>query len=302
MDHIGELFQRQLACSLLDMEKTREEYQSWRTGLGAKLDIDDKIVLQKYEEAYVKLVAYLPYEEKLVSAQEKAELLDAFKAYLMYEKRHGETKRVVLLYERAITDFCLETSIWLDYLTYLEDNIKIETVLDSTYQRAVKNIPWYSVVWQRWIRLSEKWNKPVSAVAQILTNALSVGFSTAEDYRNLWIVYIEFIRRKIPESKDTYLNLIIEMFNSACEQLARDFGLNGDPNCVILQYWARVEAMYADNMPKARALWSDILSQGHSETASYWLEYITLERYLKIILILLFIYIHNFLLFLNTVF
>lgn len=289
LDRIGKLFRRQLSVPLLDMEKTRDEYESWRTGDGAEATIDDKNVLRGYEQAHTKLSTLLCYEEKLISAQNENEQLDAYKGYLLHEKQQGDPGRITVLYERAITDLSLEVTIWLDYLNYLEDTIKIESVLDPIYQRATRNIPWCSKVWQKWIRSYEKWKRPVSEVQKLLENALSSGFSTADDYRNLWITYLEYLRRKQDEESETseeekikerkrQMDILRNTFNRACEHLGKYFGLDGDPNCIILQYWARTEAGYVNGMEKVRTLWADILSQGHSATASYWLEYLSLER------------------------
>ncbi|XP_068988460.1 squamous cell carcinoma antigen recognized by T-cells 3 isoform X2 [Bombus flavifrons] len=281
LERIGNLFKRQLACPLLDMEKTYEEYESWRYGDGAEAVIDDKIVSGGYERALSKLNLRLPYEERIVSAQTEEELLDSYKMYLSYEQQNGDPGRITVLYERAITDLSLEMSIWLDYLKYLEENIKIESVLDQVYQRATRNIPWCAKIWQKWIKSYEKWDKSVLEVQTLLENALTTGFSTAEEYRNLWMTYLEYLRRRLDRcssDEKKQLEILRNTFNRACEHLAKSFGLDGDPNCIILQYWARTEAIHANNMEKARSLWADILSQGHSTTASYWLEYISLER------------------------
>ncbi|XP_054004935.1 squamous cell carcinoma antigen recognized by T-cells 3-like [Hylaeus anthracinus] len=281
LERIGNLFKRQLACPLLDMEKTYEEYETWRTGDGAEAIIDDKIILGGYERASAKLNARLPYEEKIVSSQAESELLDAYKAYLMHEKQNGDPGRISVLYERAVADLSLEVSLWLDYLTYLEENIKIESILDQVYQKATRNIPWCAKIWQKWIRSYEKWGKPTLEIQALLENALTAGFSTPEDYQNLWMTYLEYLRRKIDQhsnDEEKQLEVLCNTFNRACEHLAKFFGLEGDPNCIILQFWARTEAIHANNMEKARSLWADILSQGHSGTASYWLEYISLER------------------------
>ncbi|OAD52710.1 Squamous cell carcinoma antigen recognized by T-cells 3 [Eufriesea mexicana] len=281
LERIGNLFKRQLACPLLDMEKTYEEYEAWHNGDGAAATIDNKIVTGGYDRALSKLNLRLPYEEKIVSAQAEKELLDSYKMYLSYELQSGDPGRITVLYERAITDLSLEMSIWLDYLKYLDENIKIESIIDQVYQRASRNVPWCVKIWQRWIRSYEKWGKSVLEVQTLLENALSAGFSTADDYRNLWITYLEYLRRKIDrysDSEEKQLDVLRNAFNRACEHLAKSFGLEGDPNCIILQYWARTEAIHANNMEKARSLWADILSQGHSAIASYWLEYISLER------------------------
>lgn len=264
------------------MEKTREEYELWRAGDGAEAAIDDKSVSRGYERALAKLNSLFPYEEKLASAQGENELLDAYKGYLLYEKQQRDPERVAVLYERAVADLSLEATLWCDYLAYLEDVSRAEPAAEPIYQRATRNVPWCSRIWQKLLRSYEKWKRPILEVQKILETALAVGFSTAEDYRNLWITYLEYLRRGLEQSsdeeRDRRIDVIRNTFNRACEHLAKYFGLDGDPNCVILQYWARTEAIHAGNMEKARTLWADILSQGHSATASYWLEYVSLER------------------------
>lgn len=281
MERIVSLFKRQLSNSLLDMDKTYEEYESWRTQYGTEVEIDEKSISKCYKQSSAELKLYFPYEEKLLSTQGQSELLDAYKGYLLYVKQN-DLDLVTILYERAITDLSLETSIWLDYITYLENESRRASKLDPIYQRASRNVPWCSTIWQKWMRSYEEWDRRISEIQTLLETALSAGFTTAEDYRNLWITYLECLRRRLErysdEEREKYLDVIRKTFNRACEHLAKYFGLDGDPNCVILQYWARFEAIHADNMEQTRRLWADILSQEHSATASYWLEYIVLEK------------------------
>ncbi|KZC14699.1 PREDICTED: squamous cell carcinoma antigen recognized by T-cells 3-like [Dufourea novaeangliae] len=281
LERIGNLFKRQLGCPLLDMENTFEEYEAWRNGDGTEANMDDKMVRRRYEKASAMLNEILPYEEKVVSSQDESELLDAYKAYLRYEEHKGDPGRIIVLYERAVTDLSLETSVWLGYITYLEEKIKDQSFLDPLYRKASRNVPWCATIWQKWMRSCEKWDRPIIEVQTILENALAAGFSLPDDYRNLWMTYLEYLRRKLdeyPSKEEKHLDILRNTFNRACEHLAKSFGLEGDPSCIILQYWARTEAVHANNMEKARSLWADILSQGHSATASYWLEYISLER------------------------
>ncbi|XP_046418418.1 squamous cell carcinoma antigen recognized by T-cells 3-like [Neodiprion fabricii] len=281
INRVGSLFRRQLTCPLLDMEKTYEEYEVWRAGDGAQATLDDNVVLTGYERAFAKLNLRLPFEEKLISAQGEPELLDAFKAYLRFEKQHGDPARVNILYERAIAELSLEGSLWLEYITYMENNIKIQSILEPLYERATRNVPWYVVIWQKWLRAYERWDKPLTEVQALLEKGLMAGFTSAEEYRSMWLTYLEYLRRRIdlfPDDKKKLLEIIRETFNRACEYLAKAFGLEGDPGCVVLQYWARTEAIHANDMEKARTLWADILSQGHSTAAASWLEYIGLER------------------------
>ena len=51
-----------------------------------------------------------------------------------------------------------------------------------------------------------------------------MGFSTADDYRNLWLGYIEYVRRKVDWSADHQTTELAELrgtFNRACEHLAQ---------------------------------------------------------------------------------
>lgn len=282
IDRIGNLFRRQLACPLLDMEKTYEEYEVWRANEGAQATLDDNVVVSGYERASANLNLRLPFEEKLISAQGEPELLDAYRGYLIFEKENGDPARVNILYERAVAELSLEGPLWLEYIDYMENKIKIESVLEPLYERATRNVPWCSVIWQKWLRALEKWAKPLSEVQALLERALMAGFVSGEEYRSLWLTYLEYLRRRIdlfPDEKEKLLEIIRETFSRACEYLAKAFGLDGDPGCVILQYWARTEAIHANNMEQARTLWADILSQGHSAAAASWLEYISLERH-----------------------
>lgn len=57
-----------------------------------------------------------------------------------------------------------------------------------------------------------------------MEQALSVGFSTAEDYRNLWLGYIDYMRRRVDWSTDPQLTQLAELrvaFNRACDHLAQ---------------------------------------------------------------------------------
>ena len=81
INRIGKLYKRQLACPLLGMEKTFEEFTIWRCGEGCDCTEDENIVKSGYEKALTQLNACLPFEENLEAAEYKSQQLDAYKAF-----------------------------------------------------------------------------------------------------------------------------------------------------------------------------------------------------------------------------
>lgn len=61
------IFRRQLACPLLDMEKTYQEFTEWLNEESSRRDhVDMKIIESGFKKALLKLSKILPYEEQLV--------------------------------------------------------------------------------------------------------------------------------------------------------------------------------------------------------------------------------------------
>ena len=59
---------------------------------------------------------------------------------------------------------------------------------------------------------------------EVMEQALLVGFSSAEDYRSLWLCYIEYMRRRVDWNSDHQSIELAELrgtFNRACEHLAQ---------------------------------------------------------------------------------
>ena len=61
------LFRRQLACPLLDMEKTYQEFNEWLNQEPNRKDgVDIKNIESGFKKALLKLSKILPFEEQLV--------------------------------------------------------------------------------------------------------------------------------------------------------------------------------------------------------------------------------------------
>ena len=163
------------------MEKTFEEYELWRCGEGSECNEDPKLITEGYQKALAMLKERSPFEEKLCLCQSKEEELHTYKIYLKFEKEKGDPGRVTVLFERAITDHSLEPTIWIDYIDYLQEHLKIDEIIEKIYERAFRNVPWSVKIWQKCIRYSEKKKKTLSEMQGLMERAFGMGFNSSED-------------------------------------------------------------------------------------------------------------------------
>lgn len=279
IDIIIQLWQRQLNIPLQSTEKTYGLFRSWviQENLDMKAESSINSIIENSKK-------FMKFEQQLVST-ELVDQIDVYRKYIQEVKKYDGV--CICLYERAIVDSCLDFSLWIEYLEYIYHGCKElnpEFVL-KTCERALRNCPWSLHLWQFYIQALEKFEKPHTTITEVMERALSSVSQTADILRSLWLSFASYMCRKVDwigaPNDDGNVKGLEELratFNKSCEHLAQYFGLEGDPTCEILQYWARIEAHRVHDMVRARELWNDILSQGHSETASMWLEYITLER------------------------
>ncbi|XP_013394832.1 squamous cell carcinoma antigen recognized by T-cells 3 [Lingula anatina] len=272
INRISTLFKRQLAVPLMDMEDTYEEYQQWVSD-----DID--VQTQKaYEKAVAKLKVLKPYEEALLAAD--IPRLAEYQSYIDFELTQSDPSRIQCLFERAIQENCLVPDLWVQYTKYLDMDLKIPSLALEVYERGVRNCPWCVELWTGYLRALERAERPQETIKECLNKALSMGFTQASDYLQLYTAYCDYLRRKIKWEEGNMQN--VEEFRNECEKaidyLYTAFGNDGDPLCTLQQYWARIEAKQCKNMAKARELWNQIMTAGFGNQAQMWMEYFNLER------------------------
>ncbi|XP_040587536.1 squamous cell carcinoma antigen recognized by T-cells 3 isoform X3 [Mesocricetus auratus] len=276
LEKVHSLFRRQLAIPLYDMEATLAEYEEWSE------DPIPESVLQSYQKALEQLEKYKPYEEALLQAE--APRLAEYQAYIDFEMKIGDPARIQLIFERALVENCLVPDLWIRYSRYLDRQLKVKDLVLSVHSRAVRNCPWTVALWSRYLLAMERHGVDHQMISATFENALSAGFIQATDYVEIWQVYLDYLRRRVDFKQDSSKELeeLRSMFTRALEYLQQEveerFNESGDPSCVIMQSWARVEARLCNNMQKARELWDSIMTRGNAKYANMWLEYYNLER------------------------
>ncbi|XP_008847168.1 squamous cell carcinoma antigen recognized by T-cells 3 isoform X2 [Nannospalax galili] len=276
LEKVHNLFRRQLAIPLYDMEATFAEYEEWSE------DPIPESVLQSYHKACQQLEKYKPYEEALLQAE--APRLVEYQAYIDFEMKIGDPARIQLIFERALVENCLVPDLWIRYSQYLDRQLKVKDLVLSVHSRAVRNCPWTVALWSRYLLAMERHGVDHQMISATFENALSAGFIQATDYVEIWQAYLDYLRRRVDFKQDSSKELeeLRAMFTRALEYLQQEveerFSESGDPSCMIMQNWARIEARLCNNMQKARELWDSIMTKGNAKYANMWLEYYNLER------------------------
>ncbi|XP_062038290.1 squamous cell carcinoma antigen recognized by T-cells 3 isoform X1 [Lepus europaeus] len=276
LDKVHSLFRRQLAIPLYDMEATFAEYEEWSE------DPIPESVIQSYHKALQQLEKYKPYEEALLQAE--APRLAEYQAYIDFEMKIGDPARVQLIFERALVENCLVPDLWIRYSQYLDRQLKVKDLVLSVHSRAVRNCPWTVALWSRYLLAMERHGVDHQVISVTFEKALNAGFIQATDYVEIWQTYLDYLRRRVDFKQDSSQELeeLRATFTRALEHLQQEveerFSESGDPSCVIMQNWARIEARLCNNMQKARELWDSIMTRGNAKYANMWLEYYSLER------------------------
>ncbi|XP_069850755.1 squamous cell carcinoma antigen recognized by T-cells 3 isoform X1 [Dipodomys merriami] len=276
LEKVHSLFRRQLAIPLYDMEATFAEYEEWSE------DPIPESVIQSYNKALQQLEKYKPYEEALLQAE--APRLAEYQSYIDFEMKTGDPARIQLIFERALVENCLVPDLWIRYSQYLDRQLKVKDVVLSVHSRAVRNCPWTAALWARYLLAMERHGVDHQDISATFEKALSAGFIQATDYVEIWQTYLDYLRRRVDFKQDSSKELeeLRATFARALEYLQQEveerFNENGDPSCVVMQNWARIEARLCNNMQKARELWDSIMTKGNAKYANMWLEYYNLER------------------------
>ena len=159
----------------------------------------DKNIVNEFNKAKKQLDARSEYEAKVSDAENSSE---EYQAYLEFELKEKDPVMIQSLYERAITANCLVDSLWSDYVTYLDTNIRIPEVVLAVFKRAIRNVPWCLDIWTNYLRALERYEQPHGEVRQVFEQALAAGIQQPGAYLELWLCFLDYMRRKTVWEKE----------------------------------------------------------------------------------------------------
>ncbi|CAG7734522.1 unnamed protein product [Allacma fusca] len=266
------LCRRQIAVPLLGMEESFED-------ISAKIDIDEA-AQEAYSSALKKLESIEGLEQELVVSQDDpAARAAVYKRYIEIEKADkSNPARIQCMYERAVADCPLDSSLWLEYILYISTSLKIPEILLNVAERASRNCPWVMEIWAEYFNVVERHSS--DRLLGVFEKAI-LNFAVADQAGTIWIKYLESLRRLLRVNgfpKDD-----IEKFGSntvAAENHILQLSAESEPNEYVFTFnmmRLRLLASKADSMKEVRDAWKDLLQRGYGYSFRNWLQYLLLE-------------------------
>ncbi|XP_058449603.1 squamous cell carcinoma antigen recognized by T-cells 3 [Malaya genurostris] len=291
LNQLARIYERELKIPLKNMEDSYIEYKLLCEKHKEVLqDLNPEKFERRYKQAKELLQRMLPFEEKLTALephchQERAEL---YRLYIKECRSQLADDELQVLYERSVTDCCLDPTMWTDYLKYLDkyppdlDENPVSPVFSQTpadiVNRALRNCPWSAELYVEKMRIVEREKRPKEDILKIMEEVATVEFQAPEPAVKVWLEYLTYLRRHADFEDEKERDILRSNFELAWNQLGRTWGELADPECKILQFWGRLEYGQLGDLIKGRDLWQNVMDSSDNCTrAGLWIEYAELE-------------------------
>ncbi|XP_027207543.2 squamous cell carcinoma antigen recognized by T-cells 3 [Penaeus vannamei] len=279
------LYRRLIRVPLLnaDYQHLMEEAAEFFEG---DFDVHMKADLEKTKQ---KLNEKIPFEEKLLQAENDTNKLATYRLYIQHLQENDNPAAVQSLYERAVLDHCLDASLWEEYVKFVIRQFPgLDYLVLPICERSQRNCPWSAALCELHIsalqlfHVGEETKTLMKKVKGALEKGLGSGLQSGSEATRMWMAYLVFQRRLIKWDQEhaAELDALRESGQQAITMIDSYFGESGDIESEIPRFFARIEAEFAKNMERAREIWNDIIMRRNNnfKNVSLWLEFINLER------------------------
>ncbi|KAI5344813.1 hypothetical protein L3X38_012690 [Prunus dulcis] len=166
-----------------------------------------------------------------------------------------------MLYECAITDFPISSYLWLEYTHYLDETLKVGSIITNVYSRAVKNCPCVGELCVRYLLSLEHGHASEKEISTVFEKSLQC-ILTLNVYLNLYLTRVDGLRRRLscPVEGENVLDysLIRETFQSASDYFSANLKIT-DGLLRLHAYWACLELNLPKDLLAAREVWESLL-------------------------------------------
>ncbi|XP_062533562.1 squamous cell carcinoma antigen recognized by T-cells 3-like [Armigeres subalbatus] len=291
LNQLARIYEQELKIPLKNMEDSYIEYKLLCEKYKDVLkDLNPEKFERRYKQAKELLQRMLPFEDKLTQLEPHChqERADLFREYIRECRSQLGDDETQVLYERMVTECCLDPTVWCDYLKYLnkyppdDDEDSASPVFSQTAEklvnRALRNCPWSAELYVEKLRVFEREKRDKADVLKIMEEVATVEFQAPEPAVKVWLEYLTYLRRHANFEDEKERDILRSNFELAWNQLGRTWGELADPDCKILQFWGRLEYGSLGDPLKGRELWQNVMDSSDNCTrVGLWIEYAELE-------------------------
>ncbi|CAF2537142.1 unnamed protein product [Rotaria sp. Silwood2] len=291
VDYILTLYRRQLSIPLREMNtvyfKDYNEFcQQYKEYLPTNyIEKYDLVLKKEFDHAVQQLEEREKFEQELDDTKRS---VASYRKYIEFEK---EPARIQCLYERAIVDNCLDGDLWLSYIDFTEKYLSSATVLQTIFERSLRNCPWVATLWIRYAEYMELTaNIDHSQLKKIYDRALNSDPTNLVSFVDIQLAYCQYRRRhyhqELLSNNEEQCELLKEEIRHICEYACdqyQELFLSSNDSNLFLKYngqlelfWIHLEVKSFHSIEHARQIWNGrtLMNKTHNQMISnLWKNY-----------------------------
>lgn len=287
-------FKEELLLPLGQMQLTYTEFRDFLEKFESHLpNFDRSSIEAEFKDTKKIHQKVLPFEQKLAKLESKShqERVELFKTYINDCAEDLEEEFVQVLYERMITECCLNESVWKEYLSYIQNRstewspvesnksaIFRQTEMDIV-NRGLRNCSWSADLYVEKMRIFDANKEPRQEIQKILETACAIQYNNAEPIVKVWLEYLSYLVRITNFAEEKEKEILRNNFNLAWNTLGWQYGNLADCDCEILKFWGRIEYTKLDDCNQGKQLWNTVMESNDNYTCEgLWQEFAQLEH------------------------
>lgn len=248
-------------------------------------DYVDKVKKQ-HEYAVEFLHRISPFEDQLLTLDSPKDKLKVYLDYIKTLKKLALNKRYAecdtsgilrVVYDRASTECGSEGpqlySMFASHVRARSSRATYARVLGSLRRRA----PTRALPWELTMQQAEKDGESFEQIKTIFETALARGMESFSQSEELWLSYLEYLRRISDFNNEKDVDRLRRTFRLAWDTLAETYNEEADDSEVPI-FWARIEYRLLNDPKQGRMIFEEILNIGDNKTISkFWEVLLALE-------------------------
>ncbi|OZJ05109.1 hypothetical protein BZG36_01382 [Bifiguratus adelaidae] len=280
---LNDMFARRTEIPHSDLEETWTLYSTFVSETDSEHFEERMVQATKAKSATLKRSDDLDKKEReLASIMASENRLDGYHYYIDKETHQKKPDLFTLscLYERAISEFYLDPSIWLEYVGFMLEHFNLNEAPLRVCQRAIRNCPWSGDIWTSLFQIMESRVTEHDIIEENFQRAIQHPLlsRSPDDYIKVLVSRCDYYRRRALGAEAAERNL--EQFVLVLEEstlLEKQVLPEGDPTYRLQRYQSHIQETLFQDTVAATKTW-DAIIKSHGKESEAFLSYIEFAK------------------------